>query len=66
MTSAFFTGNQTAFGQEYALVTFQLTPDYACEVFQSCEQEPFIAEAGLTSSLAFMDFLGVNGMNQSL
>lgn len=40
--------------------------NYACDIFQSCEQESFIAQADITSSLAFMDFLGVNGENQSL
>lgn len=47
-------------------MNFQLDTNYACEIFQSCEKEPFIAQSDITSSLAFMDFLGVNGQNQSL
>jgi hypothetical protein len=44
-------------------MTFTLNTNYACEIFQSCQQEAFIAEAGISSSIAFMDFLGVNGQN---
>jgi hypothetical protein len=51
---------------EYALVNFQVDTNYACDIFQSCEKESFISQADITSSLAFMDFLGVNGENQSL
>ncbi len=61
MILATFTGYTENFGTTYALVNFQLDTDYACEIFQSCEKEPFIAQSDITSSLAFMDFLGVNG-----
>lgn len=47
----------------YQNIEFTLNPDYACDIFQSCEQVSFIAQADITSSLAFMDFLGVNGQN---
>jgi len=53
-------------GNTYAIEVANIDPDYACEIFQSCQQEPIIAESGLTSSIAFLDFMGVNGMNQSM
>lgn len=40
--------------------------DYACEIFTSCKLESFISQSGISSSLAFLDFLGVNGQNSSL
>ena len=46
---------------DYANVNFNIDSDYACEIFQSCKQVGFIAQAGISSSLAFLDFLGVNG-----
>lgn len=66
MFSAYITDYKQVFGQTYATITFNLNPDYACEIFTSCQQEPIVAESGLTSAIAFMDFLGVNGMNQSM
>lgn len=60
------TGYETYWGMDFAVITYTMTPDYACEVFQSCQQESLIQESGLTSSLGFMDFMGVNGMNQSM
>lgn len=47
-------------------VQFNIDADYACGLFQSCEQESFIAVADISSSIAFLDFLGVNGQNTSL
>jgi len=47
-------------------VIFNIETDYACELFQSCKQESFIAVAGISSSIAFLDFLGVNGQNTSM
>ena len=49
-----------------AEVNFNIDAGYSCNIFQSCKQESFIAQAGISSSLAFLDFLGVNGQNQSL
>jgi hypothetical protein len=49
-----------------AEVNFNLDNSYACELFQSCQQESFIAIAGISSSIAFLDFIGVNGQNTSL
>jgi len=46
------------------LTNFIVNPDYACTLFKSCEKESFIAEAALTSSIAFLDFLGLNGKDQ--
>lgn len=53
-------------GQLFQEVIFNIDSDYSCEIFQSCEQVSFIAQSDVTSSLAFLDFLGVNGQNQSL
>ena len=53
-------------GIDYVTVTFDLTSDYACEIYTSCKQESFIAQAGISSSIAFLDFLGVNGQDTSL
>lgn len=39
--------------------------DYACDLFNSCKKVSLIAESGIESSIAFLDFLGVNGQNQS-
>lgn len=47
-------------------VNFNIDSGYACGLFQSCQQESFIAIAGISSSIAFLDFLGVNGQNTSL
>jgi len=47
-------------------VNFRIDSGYACEIFQSCEKVSFIAQSDITSSEAFLDFLGVNGQNQSL
>lgn len=47
-------------------VNFNIDSGYSCEIFNSCKQESFIAQAGISSSLAFLDFLGVNGQNTSL
>lgn len=46
-------------------ILFSMNEDYACDLFQSCEKVSIIAESGIQSSIAFLDFLGVNGQNQS-
>lgn len=38
----------------------------SCTLFQSCSKVSLIAQASLQSSISFLDFLGVNGQNQSL
>ena len=40
--------------------------DYACTQFQSCSKVSLIASASIQSSMSFLDFLSVNGENQSL
>jgi hypothetical protein len=48
----------------YTKTNFYMDQDYACDVFQSCSKVSFIAQASLTSSIAFLDFLGANGKQQ--
>jgi hypothetical protein len=48
-------------GKDMAEVNFNIDSGYSCDIFTSCKQESFIAQAGISSSLAFLDFLGVNG-----
>ena len=47
-------------------VNFNIDSTYACGLFISFQQESFISIAGISSSIAFLDFLGVNGQNTSL
>jgi hypothetical protein len=61
-----YLGSTISSGKQMAEVNFNIDAAYSCEIFQSCKQESFIAQAGISSSLAFLDFLGVNGQNQSL
>lgn len=51
-------GNET-------VTEFTLDPDYACTLFQSCQKVSLIAQASLQSSIAFLDFMGFNGKQQS-
>lgn len=46
-------------------VIFSMNEDYACDLFTSCKKVSLIAESGIQSSIAFLDFLGVNGQNES-
>lgn len=39
--------------------------DYACTVYTSCKGTSFIAEAGVSSAIGFMNFLGFNGAEYS-
>lgn len=50
--------------ENYTMTNFFIDPDYACSVFQSCRKVSFISQASLTSSIAFLDFLGTNGKVQ--
>jgi len=61
-----YLGNTISSGKNMTEVSFNIDSDYACGLFQSCKQESFIAIAGISSSIAFLDFLGVNGQNTSL
>lgn len=47
------------------LVEYNIDPLYACSVFQSCEKVSIVAQASLQSSIAFLDFMGFNGKEQS-
>ena len=51
-------GNET-------LIEFMLDPDYACTLFKSCQKVSLIAQASLQSSIAFLDFMGFNGKQQT-
>lgn len=58
-----FMGYATSGGRNMTEVGFNIESDYSCGLFQSCRQESFIAVADISSSIAFLDFLGVNGQN---
>jgi hypothetical protein len=38
----------------------------ACDLFRSCRSVSLISQASIQSSIAFLDFIGVNGQNTSL
>ena len=59
-------GTKTEAGQLYALVGFSVDSDYACGIFTSCKKVSYIAQAGISSSIAFLDFMGTNGQDYSL
>lgn len=59
-------GTKTTKGQLYALVEFAIDSDYACGIFTSCKKVSYIAQAGISSSIAFLDFMGTNGQDYSL
>lgn len=59
-------GTKTTGGQEFRLVGFGIDSDYACGIFTSCKKVSYIAQAGISSSLAFLDFMGTNGQDYSL
>lgn len=42
-------------------VNFHVNEDMACTLFQSCKEVGLIAQASIGSSIAFLDFMGVNG-----
>ena len=59
-------GTKTTAGQLYRLVGFSIDSDYACGIFTSCKKVSYIAQAGISSSIAFLDFMGTNGQDYSL
>jgi hypothetical protein len=61
-----YLGTAMSGGQLMTEVNFNIDSTYACGLFISCQQESFISIAGISSSIAFLDFLGVNGQNTSL
>lgn len=56
--------NATGTPTNITLANYSISEDYACTLFQSCSKVSFISQASLTSSIAFLDFLGVNGKLQ--
>ena len=56
-----YLGSTVSGGKDMAEVNFNIDSGYSCDIFTSCKQESFSAQAGISSSLAFLDFLGVNG-----
>lgn len=50
----------------YTNVNVNIDVTYSCGIFKSCEKESYIAQAGITSSIAFLDFMGYNGAPYSL
>ena len=59
-------GTKTTAGQLYRLVGFSIDSDYACGIFTSCKKVSYIAQAGISSSISFLDFMGTNGQDYSL
>ena len=57
---------KTVDDQDYRLVGFSIDSDYACGIFTSCKKVSYIAQAGISSSVSFLDFMGVNGQDYSL
>ena len=53
-------------GNNYTLTNFTMDTDYACVAFKSCAKTSFISAANLQSSLAFLDFMGLNGKDNGL
>ena len=46
---------------DYTNVQVSIDTDYACTIFSSCKGTSFISAAAISSSVAFLDFLGSNG-----
>jgi len=44
-------------------INFHVNEDMACSLFTSCKEVGLIAQASIESSIAFLDFMGVNGQN---
>ena len=45
----------------YTNIQVSIDADYACTIYTSCKGTSFIAAAGVSSSIAFLNFLGYNG-----
>ena len=50
----------------YTNIQVSIDADYACTVYTSCKGTSFIAAAGVSSSISFLNFLGYNGAMYSL
>jgi len=52
--------------RNYTNVQVSIDDAYACTIYTSCKQTSFIAAAGVSSAIGFLDFLGTNGAEYSL
>ena len=59
-------GSTVTEGQDYTNVQVSIDAAYACTVYSSCKGTSFIAAAGVSSAVAFLNFLGYNGAPYSL
>ena len=51
---------------DFPNVQVSINDAYACTIYTSCKQTSFIAAAGLSSAVGFLNFLGTNGAPYSL
>ena len=56
-------GSFPGIGLDYNYTNIQVSidADYACTIYKSCKNTSFIAAAGISNSIAFLNFLGYNG-----
>lgn len=59
-------GSTPTEGIDYTNVQVSIDDAYACTVYSSCKGTSFISAAGVSSSIAFLNFLGYNGAPYSL
>ena len=52
--------------EDFPKVQVTIDSAYACTVYTSCKQTSFIAAAGVSSAVGFLNFLGYNGAPYSL
>jgi len=52
--------------EKFPVVQTSINDAYACTVYTSCKQTSFIAAAGVSSAVGFLNFLGTNGAPYSL
>ena len=62
----FTTAEGTTEAAQYTNIQVFIDSDYACGIYQSCAKESYIAQAGISSAIAFLDFMGSNGAPYSL
>jgi|Transcript_42852 hypothetical protein len=54
------------FDFDFTNVQTTINDAYACTIYTSCKQTSFIAAAGVSSAVGFLNFLGTNGAPYSL
>lgn len=59
-------GSTPTGGIDYTNVQASIDDAYACTIYSSCKGTSFIAAAGVSSSVSFLNFLGYNGAPYSL